>query len=357
MGKPDFIVNGKMKSGYLRSKENVKEYLDWLGKERKNESMECWYTLGPKELENNHGGSLWVGKGAIFKKKGIAWKVLEYAYPKCDWLPWKFKNIPDGYFYVEENQKKWLKWFESEKPITHLDQWYKAKSEWFDKNGADTFLKRAFDDSPQKLLMHHYPSLLAWKFDSGVPEGYWDSDENKRKFFDWLGGEIGVINHLDDWYGVDRRALSANGAGNLVTKYGSLFDILSKAYKKHDWDDLRFSPHKTQVLMTRILRSEYGEVIHEWKQDWLKSPKTGYPLKVDAYIVKHRLAVEFQGEQHGTIISDRGGELGLNETQRRDLEKKELLKKKNVDLLYVPYTWNRTKATLLKLVEGKISNR
>lgn len=345
-----------MKSGFLRSRENVKEYLDWLGKKRKNKSMECWYTLGPEELEKNYGGGLWAGKRSIFKKKGIAFEVLKYAYPDYGWLPWRFKNIPSGWFDSEENQKFWLKWYETENNFTSIEQWYDAKNEWFDDNGATTFLKRKFDDSAQKLLLHHYPSLLAWKFTSGVPNRFWDSDENKRKFFDWLGEEIGVINNLDDWYGIDRRALIANGAGNLATNYGSLFDILSKAYKGHDWDDLRFSTNKTQVLMTRILRSEYGEVIHEWKQDWLKSSKD-YPLLVDAYIVKHKLAVEFQGPQHGTVIPDRGGERGLSETQRRDLEKKNLLNEKKVELLYVPYSWDRTKASLLKLVEDKISNR
>ena len=354
MSTPHFIVNGKMKPGFLRSKGNIREYLDWLGEKRNNKSIECWYSLSHKELEDNHGGSLWGSRDSLFKKSGVCLKVLEYAYPEVDWLAWKFPNVPNGWFDAEENQKKWLAWFEKEKPITSVEQWYEATNAWFDHNGADTFLKR-FNDSQQKLLMHHYPCLKPWLFNSGVPSNHWDDDENKREYLDWLGEKIGVINDLDDWYGVDQKALTKNGGGHLVTGHGPLYNIFSKAYKDHDWDDLRFSPHKAQVLMTRILRKEYGEVRHEWTADWLISSKN-YSLKVDAYIEVFDLAIEYQGKQHGVVIAERGGKEGLDATQKRDILKKDLLEKNHVPLLYVPHTWDRTKDSLIALVEKKINS-
>ena len=347
----DFLVDGRMPNGFLRNRENILRYMDWLGTHRGNRTMEDWYSLSIRELETNYGGGLYAGRDSLFQKRAIAINLLEYTYPEYEWLPWRFPDVPNGFFDSEENQERWLRWYERENNFQSPEDWYEARSEWFDENGADSFLKRRFDDSPQKLLLHHFPELIPWLFRSGVPRRFWDSDSNKRSYMDWLGERIGVINRLDDWYGVDRKALVYNHGSQLAAEYGSLYEILSAAYPEHDWDDLGFCQHKAQVLMTRILRNNYGEVIHEWSPEWLTSRETGYQYRVDAFIVSLNLPVEFQGEQHGVSVEDRGGEKGLKDTQRRDLDKRNLCEARGYNVLYIDHTWNRTEESLLEMVE------
>ena len=46
--------------------------------------------------------------------------------------------------------------------------------------------------SPFQALQAAYPEheWLPWKF-SNTPKGFWEKKENQKKFFDWLGKEIG----------------------------------------------------------------------------------------------------------------------------------------------------------------------
>ena len=53
------------------------------------------------------------------------------------------------------------------------------------------------------VLTSVYPEYewLPWKF-SKVPVNYWNSVENRKKYMDWAGEQLGV-KELSDWYNVN----------------------------------------------------------------------------------------------------------------------------------------------------------
>ncbi|EKD94346.1 MAG: hypothetical protein ACD_26C00100G0002 [uncultured bacterium] len=79
---------------------------------------------------------------------------------------------------------------------------------------------------------------------------------------------------------------------------------------------------------TKKLFSEY-EVLQHASPDWLS------PQHLDIFIPDLKLAIEYQGLQHVKPIDFFGGEKAFIENQRRDLRKKQLCEKHNINLTYI----------------------
>ena len=58
---------------------------------------------------------------------------------------------------------------------------------------------------------------LPWKFDK-PPKGYWDSKENKRLFFAWLGKQLGYKT-MADWFGLSLEDICSHGGTRLMGDY------------------------------------------------------------------------------------------------------------------------------------------
>jgi len=74
------------------------------------------------------------------------------------------------------------------------------------------------------------------------------------------------------------------------------------------------------------------------RPDWLKNPLTGKNLEIDLYNNDFKLAIEIQGQQH----YKKNDKFHLTEEQfenqkKRDIIKKELIKKNNIKLIEIPY--------------------
>lgn len=68
-----------------------------------------------------------------------------------------------------------------------------------------------------------------WLFDN-CPRSFWSDISNQRKFFDWMGGELGIKN-AGDWHRVDvREVRQRGGRGLLVHHNESLSSALATAY-------------------------------------------------------------------------------------------------------------------------------
>lgn len=76
------------------------------------------------------------------------------------------------------------------------------------------------------------------------------------------------------------------------------------------------------------LFSEY-EVLQHASPDWLS------PQHLDIFIPDLKLAIEYQGLQHIKSINFFGGEKAFIENQKRDLRKKQLCEKYNIELIYI----------------------
>jgi hypothetical protein len=57
-----------------------------------------------------------------------------------------------------------------------------------------------------------------WKLPKKIPKKHWNDFENHRRFFIWLGKELGY-NELDDWYNITQVVINKNGGEYLLSKY------------------------------------------------------------------------------------------------------------------------------------------
>src|SRR4051794_6153333 len=67
------------------------------------------------------------------------------------------------------------------------------------------------------------------------PNGFWDSNETKRKFLDDLGKHLGY-HVLDDWYAITSRQIMQKGGTVLLQKHNNSYvKLLEQTYPEHKW--------------------------------------------------------------------------------------------------------------------------
>jgi hypothetical protein len=74
-----------------------------------------------------------------------------------------------------------------------------------------------------------------WLF-GRVPDGYWDSHENRVEYLDWLGERLGLVN-INDWYQVRNFHFIRNHGGTLLSKvYDSSVLVAMLDYEpQYEW--------------------------------------------------------------------------------------------------------------------------
>ena len=81
----------------------------------------------------------------------------------------------------------------------------------------------------------------------------------------------------------------------------------------------------------------YEKIVTEKTFPWLKCKKK---LRLDIFIEKYSIAIEYQGKQHFTPINWFGGNESYNNSLKRDLEKEKLCKEHGIKLLHFTYNKN-----------------
>merc|ERR1712130_931734 len=91
------------------------------------------------------------------------------------------------------------------------------------------------------LLQKAFPER-EWSNNNRTPArpGFWDERTNQRQFMDELAKKLN-INSLDDWRSVRYAQLHLHGAGSILARYGSFFELLQNVYPEHDWQIYRGS--------------------------------------------------------------------------------------------------------------------
>ena len=70
---------------------------------------------------------------------------------------------------------------------------------------------------------------------SKVPNNYWNSLSNQKKFFDDLYRKL-ELKCMEDWYSVTLNQIKENGGSTIIKQYGSLFNALKAVYSDKKWD-------------------------------------------------------------------------------------------------------------------------
>ena len=97
--------------------------------------------------------------------------------------------------------------------------------------------------------------------------------------------------------------------------------------------------YKRENLCCQVAEEIFGCPFTSQKPKWLTNPETGYRLQLDCYNNDLKLAFEHNGEQHynGDHYYNRDQNKFISQLKRDEI-KKELCRKKGVDLIIIPYT-------------------
>lgn len=149
-----------------------------------------------------------------------------------------------------------------------------------------------------------------------------------------------VYSHQLEWKFIDiseKTNISINIPKSLFDKDFNLFsqlylqDIYNKSILEYcSKNNIDISPKwKSEYELFLIIKNNYNtQVIHQYSPKWLGR------LIFDVYIPEYNIAIEYQGIQHYKPISIFGGEIGFNDTKRRDRMKYKLCQKNGCLLIY-----------------------
>lgn len=98
-----------------------------------------------------------------------------------------------------------------------------------------------------------------WKF-AVIPDGFFHSTENARRFFEHLLEEKGVNKtDLHELYHFTYRDVRYAGGGTLLKLHGSLFNAIKAAFPEKRWDPEHFSSAPRKSWQSAAMRKQVFE--------------------------------------------------------------------------------------------------
>lgn len=198
--------------------------------------------------------------------------ALKSAFPEHRWLQWKFQPLPPGYWANAEHQKafldEFLVSFSSPGALVTLNDFYLLSPTKLGRDSAGASLLRHCGGSLLKVLQTAYPhhQWLEWLF-STTPKGFWQKQENRRRFLDWFAAEGNPVspsrfNPLspeapNHWYQVTAKSIQdVGGRALIVQSQFSLYNALRDAYPELIFDPSKFF-HSAKA--TNHIKSAIGQ--------------------------------------------------------------------------------------------------
>lgn len=217
---------------FWRDRRNHRRYLDWLAEQIGIVRPEDWYDIANEDFGRHGGGALlgyydWTISTAVISN-----------FPECDWKEWMFRKTPKGFWEVRRNRRRYLKWLGQELGFRRANEWYRVTREDIYQHYGNTPLKM-FAGSPYRLLKDAFPRYdwQEWMF-ARVPDEFWNSPANRRRYMDWLGKQLGC-SQPEDWYQVRRVDFVNHFAAGYLASGVSHFDLLREYVPDLDWSGSR----------------------------------------------------------------------------------------------------------------------
>jgi hypothetical protein len=226
---------GDLPGGFWMESKNQRKFLDWMAEDMNMKKVEDWYRTMRGDFLKRGGG------GLLDRYKGSPIDALKKIYNRTEWQEWRFNPVPDGYWNRMENRRQYFDWMMDQLEMKRMEDWYEIKSSDISEMGG-TELLNLYQGSLGISLKSIYPEWewKPWIFAEDVPETFWHSFENQRKYMDWFAEESGV-NLVEEWYGKDKNSIIKKGGSGLIRYYkGSLPRSLRSIYKHTAWKDWLF---------------------------------------------------------------------------------------------------------------------
>lgn len=113
----------KWETMFWKKKENHRKFFDWLMVQLGYKSMDEWYNVTQADIHNNGGHGLLKSY-----YNGSPSSALQSVYSEHDWMLWKFKVLPHGYWNKVNNKEisRMINWLSGQLSIQDLTDWYRV---------------------------------------------------------------------------------------------------------------------------------------------------------------------------------------------------------------------------------------
>jgi len=343
--------------------KNQKKYMSWLGNILGYNEPSDWYKVSQSSFKKYRGNRLLE----LYQKSPT--KIVQKFISGYDFITWKFKNVPLGFWSNKENRKEYMEWLGKGLNFTQPEDWYVVTYDTFLKNHGGTFIGY-YNDSPLKAVSEKYPDyeFLPWLF-KHVPPNYWTNMKHQKKYLVWLGKKHGYKNpdeatetEMKEWYNITQDAFyKSGGDGLLINHYGGSPSLaVMEIFSNYKWKPEEFSKYKkNQKIILKIIEKRFPNEEIEWdyKHPKLRYKTSNYRMELDVFVRSQNLAIEYQGEQHFFPVPHFGGKKGLQKRKSRDQEKRKACKKNGIILIEIPYTWDGKEDTVIEEIERKLKSK
>jgi len=352
----------KTKQSFWKNIENQKKYMSWLENELEYKEPSHWYKVSQSTFVNNYGYGLLMQ----YQKSPI--KIVQKFISGYDFITWKFKNVPKGYWSDKKNRKDYMEELGQNLGFEKPEDWYAVTYNTFLKNYGRTFVRYS---TPLKAVSEKYPyyDFLPWLFKHVAPD-FWNDMKNQKKYLVWLGKKHEYKNpdeatetEMKEWYNITQNAFYNNrGRGLLVHHYGGSPSLaVMEIFSNYNWEPEKFiRVSKNQERIFKIVEKLFSpsQVIKNYPHPDLRFKKSNYNMELDVFVPSLNLAIEYQGEQHFIPITPWGGEKALQDLQGRDQEKRKACKKNEIILIEIDYDkWDGSRDTVIEKIEQELKSK
>ena len=171
-----------------------------------------------------------------------------------------------------------MEWLGKELGYEKPEDWYQTSNSQFTKNNGFGFLN-IFSNSAVNALKEFFPDYdwKEWLFGK-TPNGFWASPDNRRRYMEWLGKELGY-EKPEDWYKISKDLILKNhGKALLPVSEHSYHHALKEFYPNYDWKEWLFAAAPNKFWGSPENRRKYmkwlgKELGYEKPEDWYQISK------------------------------------------------------------------------------------
>lgn len=145
---------------FWKDDQNVKDYMEWLGKKIEFNKMEDWYQIRCVHFFNNKGRSLLIRFGSS------PFKVVTHVFKDHPWEHFRFHRLPKNSKKIKEEALSIVKSAEYDLKITTPEDWYRISKLQLREVLGETLVKKVIE-KPDDLLLH---------LQSIYPHNSWDKE-------------------------------------------------------------------------------------------------------------------------------------------------------------------------------------
>jgi len=204
----------KGKKSKWEKMEHHTEFFHWAEQKLNIKKEEDWYSC------DNLYDNFWkLGGGGLISRyyNGSPISFLQTMLPNHRWIIWKFSFAPMGFWKKANVQVSYFWWLCKELDLKVPEAIYSISGQEVGANYGSGFFKVQYSSSPEEFIRAMSPQFdwVEWRF-KGTRK--WLDVGNHKKFFDWLGDELG-FRRASDWRRLTMADFQRFNAVTLVQAY------------------------------------------------------------------------------------------------------------------------------------------